>query len=278
METKVSHGLWPAPSALPQALRSMLADSLRPSPSTTYRPRPSSSSSTSRRRPCDRARFAVAVRAADRHGAWLDVPARRGLRGRRQLLFEREVKLKLPARLMDVLGVVRRLRDTAIIDFPPEVFLQRPATLQYLLHPSRRRFSSLPRALATHVLCDLTAGWLQPCRLLAHATSPHHTSRYPSSAGAPVDGSWSLAGGFHQVVALVTAPQVHLVAAVAPTWRCDADGRGQDASRFTRLFIANVLLAPHVDKHAVMALLILVTDVSPQLTRSEMRTGTVEAL
>ncbi|KDO22839.1 hypothetical protein SPRG_21075 [Saprolegnia parasitica CBS 223.65] len=225
-----------------------------------------------------------------------------------KLLFELEVKLKLQARPMDVLGVVRWLRDTAIIDFPPEVFLQRPATLQYLLHlvatpllESSAGFSdayyNYPKTSTSatllltvlDVLRDLTAGWLQSCRLLAHATyttpaSPHQSPWYPSPAGTPVVGSWSLAGGLHQVVvhwlvalAQPTAPPVHLVAAVAPTWLCDADDRGLDAPRFTRLShaIAHVLLAPHVDTHVVTPLIRWVADVFAQLTPSELRPSAI---
>ncbi|EQC30439.1 hypothetical protein SDRG_11758 [Saprolegnia diclina VS20] len=329
IETKVTRGLWPAPMALPQALRSMLADSLpalavdypqaatllqqlnAPAPAT--RPRATLGSlKLAPAQPQEDVKEAPALAEppTDTARGWTFPPVVLA-EADDKLLFELEVKLKLQARPMDVLSVVRRLRDSAIIDFPPEVFLQRPATLQYLLHlvatpllePSAGfgdvyydyPKTSTPATLlltVLDVLCDLTAGWLQSCRLLAHATytapsSPHQTSRYPSPAGAPVVGSWSLAGGLHEVVvhwlvalAQPTAPQVHLVAAVvavAPAWLRDADDIGLDARRFTRLFhaIANVLLAPHVDKHVVTPLVRWVTDVFKQLTPSELHPSVI---
>ncbi|KDO16201.1 hypothetical protein SPRG_18264 [Saprolegnia parasitica CBS 223.65] len=108
IETKVSCGLWPAPSTLLQALRTTLA--------------PAQPRKVNKEAP------ALAEASTDTARAWTFLPVAVS-EADDKLLFELEVKFKLWARPMDVLGIVRRLRNAAIIDSPPQVFLQRPATL-----------------------------------------------------------------------------------------------------------------------------------------------------
>ncbi|KAG2780093.1 hypothetical protein PC129_g1774 [Phytophthora cactorum] len=51
-----------------------------------------------------------------------------------QYLFEFEVKLQLRTESRDIVAACAKFRNELLRDFPAEVFLQRPAVLQYLLH------------------------------------------------------------------------------------------------------------------------------------------------
>ncbi|KAF1788161.1 Armadillo-type fold [Phytophthora cactorum] len=51
-----------------------------------------------------------------------------------QYLFEFEVKLQLRTETRDIVAACAKFRNELLRDFPAEVFLQRPAVLQYLLH------------------------------------------------------------------------------------------------------------------------------------------------
>lgn len=55
-----------------------------------------------------------------------------------QFLFEFEVRLDLRTATEDVVGICNTIRSSLLRDFPAEVFLQRPAVLQYLLHLIRQ--------------------------------------------------------------------------------------------------------------------------------------------
>lgn len=55
-----------------------------------------------------------------------------------QFLFEFEVKLTLRTTAEDMVAMCRTISRKLLRDFPPEIFLQRPAVLEYLLHLVRQ--------------------------------------------------------------------------------------------------------------------------------------------
>ncbi|OQR99724.1 hypothetical protein ACHHYP_04642 [Achlya hypogyna] len=306
---KVDNGLWPSPKSFPPSIQALLADALPPLagdypqaasllqqlalPPSDVPPRRNVLSSSKSVVPTVDS-DAVAVRDSvapqehtDLEHGW-SFPVVTLAEADDQLLFEIEVKLKLQTCPKELLSELRRFQETALVDFPPEIFLQRPAILEYLVHLVQLPLLDPPAGFGhvyynyvkaspsvallltvVDVLQYLVSAWATASRLHAHGTycTPRTAAglKYPQFPVKPAVGGWSYAGALHCIatrmltaLAQPHAPQAQLVAAItslSPALLRDVSDATYDHPRFTALFhgIA-AALNPALDGHLLLPL------------------------